>query len=293
MVMALALPLVACSIAPPSTTGALGQLHHSLRVGPSKGASDVKWWLGVATLARDSAEELAAEADDADAAAAQSKLHVAQQLCGNLLEQLREERDEGELAQSASILAVAKLSRKRNGDLSDRRACERCLAELALLLGSLRVLEPPEQAALLDDVRPLAQTVTTAQRLPALLVVCRGFHSPGFGSAHNWRRGSATVHQRLAGWADVAPRAAASSIEPLLRAEPRAAAHSVRLRAAHALLHTPLQVWLASLAPEARPAAAMRGEASAASLLVRLAARGGDDGARAAGTLGQWAIDQL
>ena len=135
---------------------------------------------------------------------------------------------------------------KRNGDLGQFRSCERCLAELAVLLGTLQVLEPSEQAALLDALRPLMQTVKTAQRLPVMLLVCRGFHSPGAGGAHGWRRGSATAHQRLNGWAERAPRAAAASIEPLLQRTPAAATQSVRLRAANTLLHTPLQVWLAS-----------------------------------------------
>ena len=98
------------------------------------------------------------------------------------------------------LYAVAKLSAKRNGKLSSRRAAERCLAECGMLVGTYAALDLGEERdAFINAARPVSQTMPTAARLRALLVLCRGFHSPGFGaSTHGWRKGKGTVHQLLA-----------------------------------------------------------------------------------------------
>ncbi|KAL1518805.1 hypothetical protein AB1Y20_003085 [Prymnesium parvum] len=271
-------PSAALSLAstPLARQTAVAELRRHLSLHPAASPSDALWWASAATHCRDVVEALAAED-------ASSALLVAEAtaMCVSLVDQLRDERP--------SWLAVAKLSLKRNGDLSSRRACERCVAELGLLLGTLRVLDEREALSLLDAVRPLAQCVPTAYRVPALLVVCRGFYSPGV--AHMWRRGAASVHQRLCGWDAVAPRAAAAAIAPLLERNRAAAPHSRRLRAAHAVLHRPLQLWLASLPEEHRPRTAISGECSAASMLVSLASDA--EGARLVGATTRWAIDQL
>ena len=139
----------------------------------------------------------------------------------------------GALHEAPALRAVARFSLKRNGDLLARRdACERTLVELSLLIGTYAVLTARERDSLLASVRPLVRKLPTRQagvshtcvfrplvththfptslitrhpslhlfpneqRVPALLVLCRGFFSPGFGGVGGWRAADATVLQR-------------------------------------------------------------------------------------------------
>ena len=138
----------------------------------------------------------------------------------------------GALHEAPALRAVARFSLKRNGDLLARRdACERTLVELSLLIGTYAVLTTRERDSLLASVRPLVRKLPTRQagvshtcvfrplvthtlpnlidhtpsispslpneqRVPALLVLCRGFFSPGFGGVGGWRAADATVLQR-------------------------------------------------------------------------------------------------
>ena len=157
---------------------------------PTIGAKD---WANIATLLRDAACDFAEESvvfgESNEQQDAQRHHHMAAiQTCESLLDMTRSAVPE--------LHAIAKLSAKRNGRLSSSRAAERCLAELGLLIGTFAALEAgDERAALLDAVRPVSQHTPTAARLRSLLVLCRGFHSPGFGSSHGWRKGKGTVHQ--------------------------------------------------------------------------------------------------
>ena len=67
---------------------------------------------------------------------------------------------------------------------------ERCTAELGLLIGTFAALEEGEERqAFVDAARPLAQTSRTADRIRALLVLSRGFHTPGFGGHAHMAKG--------------------------------------------------------------------------------------------------------
>lgn len=202
-----------------------GAAQSTAHVAPQRKEEAAALWTAIATNLRDTACTLGVESAGSlptdDVAA----------LCDDVLEMAR--RDDG-------LYAVAKFSAKRNGlsaavsrgdEAAARRASERCLAELGLLISSHAVLSDVERAQLLDSVRPLTQTVPTAQRVAALLVVCRGFFSPGAGSAHGWRTGGGTIQQLLAGWEDEAPAAARARLEPLLESREEARRRSLRLRA--------------------------------------------------------------
>ena len=156
------------SLAPPPTSTASSSLAAALATaleGPTPLPPQA--WLNVATLLRDTACELV------DPAATGSE-EAAREACDQVLQVVRE--------RAPSLFAVAKLSSKRNGDLSQRRALERCTAELGLLIGTFAALEEGEERqAFVDAARLLAQTSRTADRIRALLVLSRGFHTPGFG----------------------------------------------------------------------------------------------------------------
>ena len=188
------------------------------------------------------------------------------------------------------LYAVAKLSAKRNGKLTSSRAAERCLVECGLLVGTYAALEAGEErAALLDAARPLSQTMPTAARLRALLVLCRGFHSPGFGSSsHGWRKGKGTVHQQLASAASSAAAAvrheagmsggdasgaASAALEARLRGAPQhISRHSKLLRGSLPLIDAPLRLWLSNLKDRsAVDAAAAEAATKTATVAVGLA----------------------
>ena len=230
------------SLAPPPTSTASSSLAAALATaleGPTPLPPQA--WLNVATLLRDTACELV------DPAAVGSE-EAAREACDQVLQVVRE--------RAPSLFAVAKLSSKRNGDLSQRRALERCTAELGLLIGTFAALEEGEERqAFVDAARPLAQTSRTADRIRALLVLSRGFHTPGFGGhARTWRKGANTVHELIArqtrpevGSAsqDAPARSSAAKLERWLASAPvDVQRHSKALRGALPLLEAPLRLWL-------------------------------------------------
>lgn len=211
---------------PPSTLSlpsspSLAAIHAALSEGPPLGASDGAWWSRVAQLTRDVTQELASPDEDT--------ISDASRVSHDLVATLQR--------RSSPLYPIAKLSLKRNGSPHTARGSARILAELSLLSATFEVLRPHERVALLSSLRPLALTLPTPYRLPGLLIVCRGFNSPG--SAHSWRRGRASVRQRVNAWAAEGPKALGCTIEPLVG---DVASHSMKLRAAHSLLHLPLQV---------------------------------------------------
>ena len=266
-------------------------------------------WSTVANQLRDVACDLA----DEGTTDAQARHDAAQRLCSDLLETIK--------TAEPDLYAVAKLAAKRNGRSlqSDRRACERCVAELGLLVGTYASLEVgDERRALLDALRPVSQTVRTSTRLRTLLVLSRGYGTPGASpTASGWRRGKGTVQQLLAERARAPPAeqpatgtggvglpadAAAALDEWLAAAPDELRPHSRQLRAALALIDPPLQLWLHSLGAEGEAALASSVGAGAGAspprlaafeLLVTLVETGDVEGVRLAAAVGEWAVDAL
>jgi len=257
-------------------------LHECAAPTPRAAADQNQLWWRCATLLSDALSELAAEGAtqtdrqgqlDLELEAALdggfgppstgAALDEVRQLCVDVLDRLKRE--------SPSVYAVAKFSLKRNEALRTRRGVERCLAELGLLLGTVGALDKAEAEELLRSARPLTRSVSTSGRIGSLLVLCRGFWSPGVGASRGWRRGDGTVQQLLSGWAAPEP-----TLDQLLASQPEEMQrHSQLLRATVPFLHVPLQVWLSGLKPEERPEAAMAGR-GAGTLALRLL--GGDGG---------------
>ena len=267
---------------------------------PRAAADQNQLWWKCATLLSDALSELAAEgasqADRTEHMGTQATpppseadaLDEARQVCVDVLERLK--------CEAPSTYAVAKFSSKRNEALRTRRGVERCLAELGLLVGTVCALDEAEAEQLLRSARPLARSVSTSGRVGSLLVLCRGFSSPGVGASRGWRRGGGTVQQLLSGWE--APEA---PLDELLRSQPEGMQrHSQLLRATVPFLHVPLQVWLSGLKPEERPKAAMAGK-GAGTLALRLLGGhggGGGEGGAAAGeellrALQAWAVESV
>ena len=231
--------------APPSltTVDKLGLSLHD-HLARTAGAVTAKEWTETAELLRDSCCELAAASASAEGSS--TLLHsraphaCARRIAESLVASTSEDHPE--------LHAVAKLSIKRNGNLAtSARACERCLAELGVLMGTYAVLSPTERARLLSAARPISQTTPTGARLRSLIVLCRGFHTPGFGSGpHGWRIGKGTCQQLLAARTDsTTPCTADTALETALRSAPESLRrHSRLLRSSLPLLQTPLWLWL-------------------------------------------------
>ena len=260
---------------------------------------NAKEWHGLANALRDSACDLAAQAE----------FDYQSETCAAVLDEIK--------ASEPELFAVAKLSAKRNGDFqTDRRACERCLAELGLIVSTYAALEAgAERQALLNALRPIAQTVPTAMRLRTLLVVGRGFHTPGAGpTAHGWRSGKGTVQQlvsRVSGADGTTPAVAA--LDAWLASAPEdVRQHSKALRAVLPLIDPPLQLWLRGLKPAEAEALSLGGapdgsrggvdgasagmgapSLGAAALLVELVDAEGAAGAKLAQAISEWAVDVL
>ena len=241
-------------------------------------------WLSRSTALRDDACELAREAADSAEPAERPLLCKAQRHREALLTTMK--------SASPELYAVAKHSTKRNGDLGEYRGSERCLIELELLSTTYAALAPgSERDDFLSAVRPIARAAPTSERLRWLLVVCRGYHSPGYGSAHGWRRGQHTVHQFLASGV---PPPAHAALEPrLAAASEEVRRHSRSVRAAFAVLDPALRLWLANLDPAEQPEGSETAALGTASLLLWLVDVGGAAGAKLATALARWAADSL
>ena len=270
----------------------------------AEGGDDADGWFETASLMRDAASDLAAS----DLAQG-DHLAVARDLISTLV---------AESSRIPRLHALTKLAAKKNGNLALRRSCERCVAELGILVGTCAALSPTEREELICAARPISQTAPTAARLRAMFVLCRGFFTPGSGKgAHGWRRGRGTVHQLLVAAAANGSMPTFSTSKAfdatLAAASEPIRQHSRVLRAAFSLLDRPLQLWLSEidargLAPpplaylptdatafqgEAATGAAFTERPSAAHLLLPLIEAGGDEGARLAQALGRWVVDCL
>lgn len=197
-------------------------------------------WYSIANLLRESVCELAAEAPSGKAPCTEAvhtpRLREGQALCEMLAARLKSE--------VPPLYAVVKHSLKRNGDLRTHRACERTVAELGLLVGTHAVLLEYERDALLLAARPLVTVVSTGRRLPSLVLLCRGFFSPGYAGIGGWRSrkpGGMTVFALAQPW-----RGAVATDEFSLRLAASGSElqrHSRVLRAALPFLELPRRVW--------------------------------------------------
>lgn len=300
-----------------SDVASLSDDLHNLLTGPAAPITASRWSVSNGLL-RDATTALAAaQRDDATPLFAEAR-----RLCDDLLRTARANRPE--------LGAVVKYSLKRNGNLSSPRACTRCMAELGILIATYSALAAVERPGFIEAVRPLTQTAPTAARVRSILVLCRGFWTPGFGSSGSrgsWYGGSGTVHGVLAGARvvptpriqDDATHAASIQRTPSLEALEKALTaseslrpHSRALRAALPFLDAPLQVWLQGIdasgsgsgthaegtSPQALEAsggaaAAADSTRAASALLVTLAEHAGDDGARLGQLVARWVVDAL
>ena len=272
------------SVPPLTTVDKLGLSLHG-HLARTAGAVTAKEWTETAELLRDSCCELAAASASAEGSS--TLLHsraphaCARRIAESLVASTSEDHPE--------LHAVAKLSLKRNGNLATSvRACERCLAELGVLMGTYAVLSPAERARLLSAARPISQTTPTGARLRSLVVLCRGFHTPGFGSGpHGWRIGKGTCQQLLAARIDSTPPSTAeTALETALRSAPESLRqHSRLLRSSLPLLQTPLWLWLEGCDAQdgARPAHTLALGRRLAALETALG-HAGDGGADCAGS---------
>jgi len=260
-------------------------------------------WYGTANLLRGGVCELAEEAAlgcelERYAGATEGMepaLRDGRRLCADLTSRLKME--------APSLYAVVKHSLKRNGDLRTHRGCERAVAEIGLLISTHAVLTMRERDALLLAARPLTTTASTSRRLPSLVLLCRGFFSPGYGPTNGWRSRTPESRTALAlaePWGGAA--AADAFARRLSAAGPDLQQHSRALRAALPFLELPRRVWRRSASEGVTPPdahqdgaaaeAALTSPADAATLLIALATSG-PAGAEAASALREWACGAL
>ena len=220
-------------------------LHDQLARAPEQASSAE--WRETASLLRDAACELAAhkvtESDKTSHKCGDDDLHAeARTLIDSLLDTLA--RTDVELH------AIAKLSRKRNGRIEERRATERCMIELGIIIGTASALDTDERAALLRSLRPVCRVTPTSERMLAILMLCRSFYSP---AGHGGNRGrmrsspmSGVMTKLLHRQQAVAQAVRATDVfeHMLANAPEHVRRHSRVLRASFALVDPALRAWL-------------------------------------------------
>lgn len=266
--------------------------------------NDKKWFALASTLS-DMVSELSLEAVQASYWASRGEGEIINEAH---MEAVRTCEDLLEITKSAvpDLYSVASHSKRSNKKLAiNRRSAVRCLTELGLLIGTYAALRPgDERESFLGAVRMVAQTADSAERVPKLLLMCRGFYTPGAGkNGRSWRKiGRGTVHQ-IALLDDGHRKAQADLSTWLTNAPDHVAQYSRKLRAAFPFLNIPLQLWLHRLTEEqkAELVEAMSAgmleplpiESAAVALIRLLVERSGAEGTKFVQTVASQVVDAM